>query len=227
MDLLLLPFIALTVSVYAASRLLAKNYPGALTTPVFFSTTVIILILVAAGVEYRQYEPAKNVMTLLLGPATVALAVPIYRNRAILRANAVPALAGMVLGSAVTVLAVVALSIVFRFGSELTLSMSVKSVTAPIAIELATLLKGNPALAASFVIATGMIGAMLGPWLLTRAGIDSPVARGLALGTISHGQGTAQALAEGSLQGAMAGIAMGTSAIVTSVVLPLAIAAFG
>ena len=103
--------------------------------------------------------------------------------------------------------------------------MSVKSVTAPIAIELATLLKGNPALAATFVIATGMIGAMLGPWLLTRAGIDCPVARGLALGTISHGQGTAQALTEGSLQGAMAGIAMGVTAILTSIVLPFAITA--
>lgn len=225
MDLLLLLFIALTVTVYAVSRLLAKHYPGALTTPVFFSTTVIILILWATGTEYQQYEPAKNVMTLLLGPATVALAVPIYRNRATLSANALPALAGITLGSAVTVLAVVGLSMVFRFGSELTLSMSVKSVTAPIAIELATLLKGNPALAASFVIATGMIGAMLGPWLLTRTGIHSPLARGLALGTISHGQGTAQALTEGSLQGAMAGIAMGVSAIVTSLVLPFAIEA--
>lgn len=96
-------------------------------------------------------------------------------------------------------------------------------MTAPIAIELATILKGDPALAAAFVIATGMIGTMLGPWLLTRLGIVHPIARGLALGTISHGQGTAQALTEGSLQGAIAGIAMGGSAIATSFVLPFII----
>lgn len=223
MDPMLFLYIALTVGVYAASRRLATSFPSPWTTPVFFSTTVIIAVLLAAGIDYQRYAPAKELMTLLLGPATVALAVPIYRNRHTLSVHAVPALAGIVLGSAVTLLAVLGLSNVFSFGADLTTSMSVKSVTAPIAIELASRLKGNPALAASFVIATGMIGAMLGPWLLTRAGIVSPIARGLALGTISHGQGTAQALTEGSLQGAMAGIAMGLSAILTSFVLPLVI----
>jgi len=78
----------------------------------------------------------------------------------------------------------------------------------------------NLTLAAAFVIATGMIGTMLGPWLMDRAGIHHPLARGLALGTISHGQGTAQAVSEGEKQGAIAGIAMGVSAVLTSVALP-------
>lgn len=221
MDLVLLLCTALTVAVYALSRALSRIYPSPFTTPVFFSTSVIVAVLLCAGVEYRHYEPAKNLMTTLLGPATVALALPIYKNWKTLRAYLLPGVAGIVLGSLATVLVVIALARLFEFGTELTLAMSVKSVTAPVAVELAAMLKGNPALAAGFVIATGMIGAMLGPWLMTRAGIVSPVARGLALGTISHGQGTAQALAEGSLQGAMAGIAMGLSAVVTSSALPL------
>ena len=221
MDLVLILCIALTVAVYAASRVLSRIYPSPFTTPVFFSTSVIVAVLLCAGLEYRHYEPAKNLMTTLLGPATVALAVPIYKNWKTLRTYLLPGVAGIVLGSLVTVVAVVALGRLFEFGRDLTLAMSVKSVTAPVAVELAAMLKGNPVLAAGFVIATGMIGAMLGPWLLTRAGIVNPMARGLALGTISHGQGTAQALAEGSLQGAMAGIAMGLSAVVTSSALPL------
>jgi len=212
--------LVLTIGMYALSRVLAKRLPSPLTTPVFFSTTLIVAVLYAAGVDYREYEPAKNILITLLGPATVALAVPVYRNRQILFANVVPALTGITIGSLATVVVVVAVAGAFHFSRELTLSMSVKSVTAPIAIELATILKANPALAAAFVIATGMIGTMLGPWLLTRTGIVDPIARGLALGTISHGQGTAQALSEGNLQGAIAGIAMGIAAIVTSFVLP-------
>jgi putative effector of murein hydrolase len=102
-----------------------------------------------------------------------------------------------------------------------TASISVKSVTAPIAIELASLVNGNPTLTAAFVILTGMIGAMLGPWLMDRVGIRAPLARGLALGAISHGQGTAQAITEGQLQGAAAGVAMGVAAVLTALIAPV------
>jgi len=205
---------------YALSRVLARRFPSPLTTPVFFNTAMTIVLLYTTGLEYRDYEPAKNLLVSLLGPATVALAVPIYRNRQTLRMHAVPALCGIALGSLTTILVVVVVAHAFHFSRELTLSMSVKSVTAAIAIELATMLRANPALAAAFVIATGMIGTMLGPWLLTRTGIMHPLARGLALGTTSHGQGTAQALSEGSLEGAIAGIEMGIAAIGTSFLLP-------
>jgi putative effector of murein hydrolase len=102
-------------------------------------------------------------------------------------------------------------------------SIAIKSVTAPIAVELAPIVHGDPTLAAGFVIATGMIGVMLGPWLMNLIGIRAPLARGLALGTISHGQGTAQALHEGELQGAVAGIAMGLAAVLTSFAGPPAL----
>jgi putative effector of murein hydrolase len=98
--------------------------------------------------------------------------------------------------------------------------MSIKSVTAPIAVELASLVRADPALTAAFVIATGMTSAMLGPWLMDVLRIRAPLARGLALGTIAHGQGTAQAIIEGELQGAVAGVAMGLAAVFTSVVAP-------
>jgi putative effector of murein hydrolase len=100
-------------------------------------------------------------------------------------------------------------------------SVSIKSVTAPVAIELAPMVNGDSTLAAAFVIATGIIGAMLGPWLMDKAGIHAPLARGLALGTISHGQGTAEAVVEGEVQGAAAGIAMVLAAILASSFAPI------
>jgi putative effector of murein hydrolase len=220
---LLIFCVALTVFAYGLSRVLAKHHPSPLTSPVFFSTLLIVLLLYAVGLNDQDYKPAKDVLVLLLGPASVAIAVPIYRNRATLRIHIFPALAGIVVGCITTISVAIALSAVFEFSDVIARSMSVKSVTAPIAIELADIMKGDPALAAGFVIVTGMIGTMLGPWLLTMTGILHPLARGLALGTVSHGQGTAQALTEGSLQGAIAGIAMGLSAIATSFVLPFVV----
>lgn len=212
--------IGITVAAYGLSRALARRFPSPLTTPVFFSTAVIILVLVTSGLQVADYEPAKRIMVSLLGPATVSLAVPLYKNRQTLLRHTAPAVLGLAVGSLATLGAAVLLATAFGLPDVIRASMSVKSVTAPVAIELAPIVHGSPALTAAFVIATGMIGAMLGPWLMTRTGIHDPLSRGLALGTISHGQGTAQAVTEGELQGAAAGIAMGLAAVFTSFVAP-------
>jgi putative effector of murein hydrolase len=159
-------------------------------------------------------------MVFLLGPATVALAVPLYRNRHTLVDHALPVLAGLAVGSLSTLVAATLLARAFSLTSVLVASISIKSVTAPIAAELAPLVHGDATLTVAFVIATGMLGAMLGPWFMRALGVRRPLARGLALGAISHGQGTAQALLEGELQGAAASIAMGLAAVVTSLVAP-------
>jgi putative effector of murein hydrolase len=213
--------VTVTVAAYALSRLVARRYPSPLTTPVFFGTVVTILILSSAGIRVPEYEPAQRLMVFLLGPATVSLAVPLYKSRRALLTNTLPAVVGLVIGSLVTLSSAVMVARVLGLPSVISASISIKSVTAPIAIELAPLVHGSPALTAAFVIATGMIGAMFGPWLMNAMGIYDPLARGLALGTICHGQGTAQALIEGELQGAAAGIAMGMAAVFTSIVAPI------
>jgi putative effector of murein hydrolase len=165
-------------------------------------------------------------MGFLLGPATVSLAVPLYKSRRTLLTNTLPALAGLVVGSLATLATAVVVARLLGLPDVIRASISIKSVTAPIAIELAPI-HGSPTLTAAFVIATGMIGAMFGPALMTVIGIHNPLARGLALGTISHGQGTAQAVLEGELQGAAAGIAMGCAAVFTSVVAPFLVPILG
>jgi putative effector of murein hydrolase len=206
---------------YALSRIVGKRYPSPLTSPVFFSTPLVIAVLLLSGMHLSDYRPAKDIIVSLLGPATVALAVPLYKNRQTLLDNLLPASIGLALGSLSTLVIAVVVAGLFDLPQVIRASLGVKSVTAPVAIELAPMINGDSTLVAAFVIATGIIGAMLGPWLLDKTGIHAPLARGLALGTISHGQGTAQAVIEGEVQGAAAGIAMVLAAILASIVVPI------
>jgi len=215
--------VAATLAAYLLSRRVARRYPSPFTTPVFFSTPIVIAMLLLAGLRLEDYRPAKELMVFLLGPATVALAVPLHKNWRTLIENALPACFGLAVGSLSTLIAAAALAKLCGLPPVVIASIAIKSVTAPIAIELAPIVHGDPTLAAGFVIATGMIGVMLGPWLMNLVGIRSPLARGLALGTISHGQGTAQAVHEGELQGAAAGIAMSLAAVLTALVGPFAL----
>ena len=212
--------LAVTTAMYAVSRRLSRRWPSPFTSPVFFTTLATVLVLALSRVHLSDYAQAKEILTFLLGPATVALALPLYRNRRLLTANLVPALAGLIAGAIGTMVTAVALAKALGFSRTIVASISIKSVTAPVAVELARMIQADPALTAAFVIVTGMVGVMLGPWLLDRAGIRSPLARGLALGTISHGQGTAQAALESELSGAIASIALGIAAVFTSLAAP-------
>lgn len=102
--------IVVTISVYLVSRVVAKKFPSPFTTPVFFSTTIIIIFLLVMGFEYSEYELAKEIMTFLLGPATVALAVPLYKNRKVVVKNSVPAIIGLVFGVLSTIISAVILA---------------------------------------------------------------------------------------------------------------------
>jgi putative effector of murein hydrolase len=213
--------VAVTVGAYVLSLLARKRYPSPLTTPVLFSTTIVIAVLLGSGISFADYGPAKQIMTfLLLGPATVALALPLYKNRQVFFRNMVPAGCGLLAGSLGTMVVAGLTARLLGFAPSLTSSIAIKSTTVPIAVEIAKIIQAAPALTAIFVVITGMMGASLGPWLMTRIGIIHPVSRGLALGTISHGQGTVEAIFESQLSGAVAGVSMGLAAVCTSLAAP-------
>jgi putative effector of murein hydrolase len=152
-------------------------------------------------------------MTRLLGPATVALAVPLYRHRRLLMTYWASIALGIVCGSVATVVTVVLFARWASLDRMLVLAVAPKSVTTPVAIEIARILGTNVSITAVLVVATGMVGAMMGPRLLTALGVSDPVARGVAIGTTSHATGTAAILHEGETQGAMSAIAMALTAI--------------
>jgi putative effector of murein hydrolase len=213
--------VALTLGAYALARRLFLRYRRPLLQPVFLGAAIVIATLSAFGLGFDDYRPWKEVLTWPLGPATVALAVPVYNQRARFRAAAVPLVCGVTVGSLTTITAVLGLAALGQLEALVLRALALKSVTAPIAVELARLYGHDPSLTAVFVVATGTLGAMLGPPLLSRCRIADPVARGVALGTVSHGQGTAAALLESEAAGAASTMAMLGSAVATALIAPI------
>lgn len=215
--------IAVTLVAYLGVRWLYLRYRHPLLNVVGLGAGVIIAVLVICHIPYSEYVPAKNIMTVLLGPATVGLAVPLYRHRWLLRRFGAAIIGSVALGA---FLAMMTASVIAKLGglpADVVMSIVPKGVSIPFAVEIAKIYNGIPALSAAFVVATGTFGSLVGGWLLNLTGIQNPVARGLALGTVSHGQGTATALMEGEQQGAMAGLAMILAGILTALFAPLAV----
>lgn len=221
--LALAALIGLTVAVYLAVRRLYLRFNHPLLNVVALSAGLVIGVLLACDIPYAAYVPARDVMTALLGPATVALAVPLYRHRRLLRTYGVAIVSSVAAGALLAMLSAGYAAKVGGLPRDVVISILPKGVSIPFAVEIARLYDGIPALSAAFVVATGTLGSLLGGWLLSRVGIDHPVARGLALGTVSHAQGTATALMEGEQQGAMAGLAMILAGILTAAFAPLAV----
>lgn len=215
--------VLLTLGAYWLSKALYLRFRHPLLNIVLLGTSLVIGTLLALRIPYASYAPARELMTFLLGPATVALAVPLYRHRSLLRRYGIPSLAGVALGSLVSMLVVGGIALVAGLPREVVLSLIPKSVTTPFAMEIARIHGGSPGLAAAFVVATGTLGSVFGGTLLSWAGIHHPVARGLALGTGAHGLGTAAALMEGERQGSMAGLAMILAGLTTALLAPLLI----
>lgn len=215
--------VALTLAAYVLLRKLYLRRPHPLLNVVVLSATVVAAVLLGLGMPYADYIPARDIMTFLLGPATVGLAVPLYRHRGLLRLYALPILASVGLGALTAMLTAGAIAKFSGLPREVVMSILPKGVSIPFAVEIARMYDGVPPLATAFVVATGTLGSLMGAVFLRRVGIRNPVARGLALGTVSHAQGTAAALEEGEEQGSMAGLALILAGVFTAVFAPLAV----
>jgi predicted murein hydrolase (TIGR00659 family) len=218
----LLP-LALTLGVFAAATYANRRCRGQpFANPVLMSVSALILLLCITRTPYEQYFAGAQFIHFLLGPATVALAIPLYRHLHRVRRCALPILSGIAVGSAAGALSVVVIARAFGVQEHLAASLVTKSVTAPVSMAIAPQLGGIPSLAAIFSVLTGMMGAAFGPLLLDRLGVDEPMHRGLAMGTASHGQGTARILQESEEAGAFSALAMGLTALAMALLLPVA-----
>ena len=212
-----------TLLAYMAVRALYLRYRHPLINIVALGAAIIITVLVVCDISYAVYEPAAKIMTVFIGPATVALALPLYRYRQVLLRYILAILGSVCAGAFV---AMFSAGLIARLGGlpqEVVISIIPKSVSIPFAIEIAGLYGGIPSLAAAFVVATGTLGSLMGGWTLNLAGVKDPFARGLSLGTVAHAQGTAAALQEGEEQGAMAGLALILAGIITAAIAPVVV----
>jgi predicted murein hydrolase (TIGR00659 family) len=214
--------LTLTLLAYqAGSWVYRRGKLNPLLNPVLLAVCLLVAALTLTGTSYPTYFAGAQFVHFLLGPATVALAIPLYRQFDRVKRSGLAILASIITGSLTASLTAVALVRLFGGGWDTAVSIAPKSVTAPVAMGISEQLGGLPSLTAVLVILTGIIGAMLGPPLLNLLGVRDWAARGLAIGTASHGIGTARALQVNDVAGAFSGLAMGLNALATAVLLPL------
>lgn len=219
--LLWLTVTLLTFAVTDWVSLATRRHP--LANPVLHSLWIIGAFLLLTRTSYTTYFEGAQFVHFLLGPATVALAVPLYEHRRMVIASIPPMLIALVAGSATAIVSVVLLAQAAGLPHGVLLSLAPKSVTAGVAMGISEQLGADPSLTAVAVILTGIMGAIIVTPLMNRAGITDFRARGFAAGIAAHGIGTARAFQVDAVAGVFAGIAMSLNALVTSFLLPLAV----
>jgi len=210
--------LAVYVLVHAAYDRLGRA-PWA--NPVLWSVVALAAILLATRTPYPTYFAGAQFVHVLLGPAVVALAWPLWQRRRELRRRSVALLAAALVGGSAAGGSAVLLASLLHLPGEVVRSLATKSVTAPVAMGIAERIGGVPALAAVFAVLTGLVGALSAKYLFDGLGIASWAVRGFALGTASHGIGAARALQVHDDAGAYAGIALGLQVLLASLMIPL------
>ncbi|MDR2663404.1 MAG: LrgB family protein [Treponema sp.] len=198
-----------------------EKLPSPLVNPLIIANVLIILVVIYTPLTTERYQKGGDIITMFIIPVTVVLALRIYRQRELLKTNIAPVFAGCLAGSLASLGSVLGLCRLLALDSAVTASLLPKSVTTAIALELSARGGGLPGLAITAVIVTGMFSAVLSPLLIKTLGLKDPLAAGIAMGTSGHAIGTAAALELGEVEGAMSGLAMALSGIITSVLFVL------
>lgn len=211
-----------TVAVYLAAERLYRRFALVVLHPLLVSTLLGAALLGPRPELLEKYLAGSWLMQWALGPAIAALAIPFFQSRAVLASNPLKVLLSVASGTAASVATVLGLGKLLGVSPTLLRSLTVKSVTAPVAVALAPGLGVDAGLVSCGAVATGLLGMAIGPALLRRLGVLRPLARGLALGTVSHSLGTARALEEDGVEGGAGGaVALSLVAVLLSVAVAL------
>ncbi|CAN7432031.1 LrgB family protein [Devosia sp. LjRoot3] len=216
------PLLWLTATILAyllALAISAKLGGTPIANSVLIAGLLIIALLQVTQTSYAQYFEGAQFVHFLLGPATVALAIPLYKNLEKVRRSLLPIGGALVAGSLTAMGSAVAIAMAFCAPADVVASIAPKSTSAPIAMELARNLGGIPSLAAVLVILTGILGAVIVTPLMNALKIKDYAARGFAVGVASHGIGTARAFQVSEVAGAFSGIAMALNGALTSILV--------
>ncbi|QDK39159.1 LrgB family protein [Bdellovibrio sp. NC01] len=212
----------MTLGIYLASRRASSrlnNHP--LLSPAVLSILVISGILLLFHIPYQEYFQGARPIHYMLGPATVALALPLYEQLSRLKKVLVPLCVSLVIGSIIGIFSAVLIGASFHLPHDILLSLAPKSVTTPIAMSVSEKIGGIASLSTVFVMITGLFGAAIATTVLSLVRVHDPAVRGFALGLSSHGLGTARAFQVSSIAGAFAGLAMALNGLVTAIIIPL------
>ena len=215
--------VTLTIIAFMIATWTSKKLRIQILNPLLVSIIIIIGFLSLTGIDIETYNKGGSIISFFLAPATVALAVPLFRQWELLKKNLVPILVGISFGTIMGILSILILGKVFGLGDLLISSLLPKATTTPIAMEISNMLGGNPSLTVIFVFATGIGGYIVGDKLLRLFKINNSIAKGIAIGTASHAVGTAKAIEMGEVEGAMSSLAIGVAGVITVLLVPLII----
>ncbi|WP_337134036.1 LrgB family protein [Priestia megaterium] len=212
-----------TVALYLVMAKIYVRFSYPILIPVLTTTVFVILLLLAFHISYDEYMIGGKWINSLLGPAVVALAYPLYKQREMLVKYSIPIIGGVFVGLFAGMISGLVFAEVFGVDRSLILSIIPKSITTPVAIQIATGLGGVPSMTVVFVMIAGFSGVILGPLLLKWIRIKSSLGKGIALGSASHALGTSKAFEYGELTVSMSSVSMTLSAVLGSVFGPIVV----
>lgn len=215
-------WLTLTLAAYQLGTWVFRKFGcSPLLNPVLTAVIALVIMLKASGTDYQTYFNGAQFIHFLLGPATVALAIPLYREIKVIKKALVPIVITLMVGSLAAIISSV--GIAWSIGGEevILLTLAPKSATTPIAMGISEQIGGLPSLTAVAVVLTGISGAVFGDFVLNRLKITDETARGMALGVASHGIGTAHAIQRNRKAGALAALAMALNGLLTALLLAI------
>ncbi len=213
--------ILISLGTFYLGQKVNKRFRHPICNPFLIALVITILILKATGLDYEIYRSQSSTLSILLGPATVALAIPLYRNISVLKANFKAVMIGITTGVMASIVSVMGIGYIFGMEKEIIHSLAPKAVTTPIAMEVSRVIGGIPSLTAGLVSIAGIFGACFAPEVLRFFNVKSAVAKGIAIGTTTHVLGTTRAFQEGEIEGAMSSLSIGVAGILTAFIVPL------
>ena len=223
MDLLNTPLfgICLTILAYIIGMEVYKKFKVAILNPILIALIIIIPILLYFKIPLETYEKGGNLISFFLAPATVVLAVPLYKKIHLLKEHLVPILGGVFVGVLTSIISCVVIGRTLGLDLTIIKSSLPKSLTTPIAMTLSKQVEGIIPITIVMVMITGITGAVVAPFVCKIFRIKNKVAKGIAIGTASHAVGTSRAIEMGEIEGAMSGLAIGVAGILTVFILPV------
>lgn len=227
-ELINTPYFGLIISIltFELGIYLNNKTKLSLFNPLLVSIVLTISILTAFNIDLEIYNKGGDLLSFFLGPATVILAVPLYNRLDLLKTNYKAILIGITTGTLTGIVSIIYLTKLFKLDVGVGLAMIPKSVTTPIGMEISKQIGGISSITVAAIILTGILGAVIGPFICNLFGIKNKVAVGIAIGTSSHAVGTSRAIELGETEGAMSGLAIGIAGLVTVFLVPVLLTIF-
>ena len=213
--------VTLSLLAYMAGAALKKKFKVGLLNPLLVSIVITILVLLVGKIDYEVYNESAKYLSYLLTPATVCLAIPLYEQWSLLKKNYKAVLCGLLAGAVTSMATVFALSKICGLSHEEYVTLLPKSITTAIGMGVSEELGGYVTITVAVIILTGVLGNMLGELICKVFHITEPISKGIAYGASAHAIGTAKAMELGEVEGAMSGLAIAVSGILTVILAPL------